>query len=175
VAAGSTQVEQAGAAMDDIVTNVKRVSDLLGEITSSATEQRDGINQVHHAISTLDQMTPQNASLVEESASAASALRDPALRLAQVVAVFNVGSGTPMAAQIARPSAPLASASAPVPTLAARSAPALGGTPPHAPSAAPAARVATPPPRLTSTLATASKPKPVTANSKDDDGEWGVF
>jgi len=173
VATGSTQVQQAGVAMDEIVTNVKRVSDLIGEITSSAEEQRDGINQVNQAISTLDQMTQQNASLVEESAAAAAGLRDQALRLAQVVAVFNVGTGVPVAAQMARPVAPLAPASVPAAMLAAKPAPALGGKR-QAPSPAPAARAAMPP-RLTSTLATPSKPKPVTANSKDDDGEWGVF
>lgn len=150
--------------MDEIVTNVKRVSDLIGEITSAADEQRDGINQVNQAITNLDQMTQQNASLVEESAAAATGLRDQALRLAQVVAVFNVGAGLPVAAQIGpRPSVP-------APVLA--SAPALAAQPkPVSP------RPAAVPPRLTSTLATASKPKPaaVSANSKDDDGEWGVF
>ncbi|EYC52236.1 chemotaxis protein [Hylemonella gracilis str. Niagara R] len=162
VATGSTQVEQAGMAMDEIVTNVKRVSDLIGEITSSAEEQRDGIKQVNQAITTLDQMTQQNASLVEESAAAASGLRDQALRLAQVVAVFNVGTGVPMAAQIA--ARPLASSAAPAP------APALSAQPKPA-----ASRPAATPPRLTSTLASASKPKPVTANGKGDDGDWGVF
>jgi hypothetical protein len=150
--------------MDEIVTNVKRVSDLIGEITSSAEEQRDGINQVNQAITNLDQMTQQNASLVEESAAAAAGLRDQALRLAQVVAVFNVGTGVPVAAQIAPRPMPA--------SMPARVAPALAAQPkPTSP------RPAATPPRLTSTVATASKPKPkpVTANSKDDDGEWGVF
>ena len=92
VEAGSAQVGQAGEAMGEIVNSVKRVSDLIGEITSSSTEQRDGINQVNQAVTNLDQMTQQNAALVEESAAAASALRDQAQRLAEVVSVFNVGN-----------------------------------------------------------------------------------
>jgi len=91
VESGSRQVEQAGQTMDEIVTSVKRVTDLIGEITVSSTEQRDGIGLVNDAVAQLDQMTQQNAALVEESAAAAAALRDQAQRLAQVVAVFNVG------------------------------------------------------------------------------------
>ena len=100
VETGSQQVNQAGQAMSEIVTSVKRVSDLIGEISSAATEQRDGINQVNQAVTNLDQMTQQNAALVEESAAAASALRDQAQRLAEVVSIFNVGhhssSATPV-------------------------------------------------------------------------------
>lgn len=91
VEAGSRQVEQAGQTMGEIVSSVKRVTDLIGEITVSSSEQRDGIAVVNGAVATLDQMTQQNAALVEESAAAAAALRDQAQRLAQVVAVFNVG------------------------------------------------------------------------------------
>ena len=93
VESGSKQVEQAGQTMGEIVSSVKRVSDLIGEITASSTEQRDGIAQVNQAVANLDQMTQQNAALVEESAAAASAMRDQAQRLAEVVAVFNVGGG----------------------------------------------------------------------------------
>jgi len=92
VESGSRQVEQAGQTMDEIVTSVKHVTDLIGEITVSSTEQRDGIGLVNDAVAQLDQMTQQNAALVEESAAAAAALRDQAQRLAQVVAIFNVGS-----------------------------------------------------------------------------------
>jgi methyl-accepting chemotaxis protein len=161
VETGSAQVEQAGAAMEEIVTSVKRVTDLIGEITSSAAEQRDGINQVNQAISNLDQMTQQNASLVEESAAAATALRDQAQRLAQVVAVFNVGTGAQTAAQLAAPRPTALPAS---PSLAS------------APAQAAPARPAAPPPRLTSNLSTgtAAKSKPVSAASGEDD-DWGVF
>ncbi len=94
VESGSRQVEQAGQTMGEIVTSVKHVTDLIGEITVSSTEQRDGIALVNDAVAQLDQMTQQNAALVEESAAAAAALRDQAQRLAQVVAVFNVGGQT---------------------------------------------------------------------------------
>jgi len=92
VESGSRQVEQAGQTMGEIVSSVKRVTDLIGEITVSSTEQRDGISLVNQSVANLDQMTQQNAALVEESAAAAAALRDQAQRLAEVVAVFNVGS-----------------------------------------------------------------------------------
>ncbi len=118
VESGSHQVAQAGDAMGEIVSGVQRVSDLIGEITASSSEQRDGIAQINQAITQLDQMTQQNAALVEESSAAAGAMRDQARRLAEVVAVFNVGA---MAAAPARPVVP-----APAPAPAAR--PATGGS-----------------------------------------------
>jgi len=92
VQAGAAQVAQAGEAMQEIVASVRRVTDLIGEITASAAEQRDGISQVNQAIGNLDQMTQQNAALVEESAAAAAAMNEQAQRLSRVVAVFNVGA-----------------------------------------------------------------------------------
>jgi methyl-accepting chemotaxis protein len=77
--------------MDEIVAGVQRVATLMGEITTAATEQRDGIAQVNQAVGNLDQMTQQNAALVEQSAAAAGALRDQARHLAEVVAVFKIG------------------------------------------------------------------------------------
>lgn len=93
VESGSRQVNDAGSAMQDIVASVRRVSELIAEISATSSEQREGISQVNQAVSTLDQMTQQNAALVEESAAAASALQDQAQKLADVVAVFNVGAG----------------------------------------------------------------------------------
>jgi methyl-accepting chemotaxis protein len=98
VESGSRQVELAGLTMSEIVNSAQRVSDLIGEISASSTEQRDDIGQVNQAVSNLDQMTQQNAALVEESAAAASAMHDQAQRLAQVVSFFNVGSYTSKAA-----------------------------------------------------------------------------
>ncbi|MDD3018580.1 MAG: methyl-accepting chemotaxis protein [Comamonas sp.] len=102
---GSLQVEQAGQNMQDIVSSVRRVSDLIGEITASSGEQRDGIGQVNQAVANLDQMTQQNAALVEEASAAAASMSEQAQRLAQVVSVFNVGSDgvARPAAQMARP------------------------------------------------------------------------
>ncbi|WP_158218734.1 methyl-accepting chemotaxis protein [Roseateles aquatilis] len=90
VEAGSSDVAEAGQAMEEIVSGVRRVTDLMGEIAAAATEQRDGISQVNQAVANLDQMTQQNAALVEESTAASSSLREQAQRLAEVVSVFKV-------------------------------------------------------------------------------------
>src|SRR3990167_6219477 len=92
VDAGSGLVHDAGQSMQEIVANVGRVAQLMQEISTAATEQRAGIAQVGTAIHNLDQMTQQNAALVEESAAAASSLKDQAEPLAQTVAQFKVGS-----------------------------------------------------------------------------------
>ena len=125
VQTGSQQVAQAGSSMTEIVSSVQRVSDLIGEITAAATEQRDGIAQVNQAVNNLDQMTQQNAALVEESTAAATAMRDQAQHLAQVVSVFNVGAatGTATAALARAPRAPAARPVAPpTPALARKTA-----------------------------------------------------
>jgi methyl-accepting chemotaxis protein len=93
VEAGAQLVAQSGAAMEEIVSSVRRMTDMMGEIASAATEQRDGIGQVNQAVTQLDQMTQQNAALVEQSAAAAGSLREQARRLAEVVSAFNVGHG----------------------------------------------------------------------------------
>ncbi|MGE6212964.1 methyl-accepting chemotaxis protein [Comamonas aquatica] len=102
VDAGSAQVAQAGASMQEIVASVRRVTDLIGEISAAASEQHDGFAQVNQAVSNLDQMTQHNAALVEESSAAAMSMNEQAQRLAQVVAVFNVGqTGMPSPRQLA--------------------------------------------------------------------------
>ncbi|WP_287918960.1 methyl-accepting chemotaxis protein [Comamonas sp.] len=108
---GAEQVAQAGESMQEIVASVRRVTDLIGEISASANEQSDGIAQVNQAISNLDQMTQQNAALVEESSAAATSMHDQAQRLAEVVAVFNVGQQS--AAQTSPLRRPVAVATAP--------------------------------------------------------------
>ncbi|WP_281728077.1 methyl-accepting chemotaxis protein [Hydrogenophaga sp. PAMC20947] len=90
VEAGSRLVADAGQTMSEIVGSVQRVSDIIGEITAAAGEQSDGIGQVNVAVNQLDQMTQQNAALVEESAAAAESLKEQALRLAQVIQVFRI-------------------------------------------------------------------------------------
>ncbi|BDT67091.1 hypothetical protein os1_12600 [Comamonadaceae bacterium OS-1] len=90
VESGSRLVQNAGSTMDEIVSSVKRVSDTIGEITAAAAEQSDGIGQVNSTVGQLDQMTQQNAALVEQSAAAAESLREQAERLAQAVAVFKL-------------------------------------------------------------------------------------
>jgi methyl-accepting chemotaxis protein len=90
VEAGSRLVADAGQTMSEIVGSVQRVSDIIGEITAAAGEQSDGIGQVNVAVTQLDQMTQQNAALVEESAAAAESLKDQAARLGQVVQIFRL-------------------------------------------------------------------------------------
>ena len=88
---GSVLVESAGETMTNIVNAVTRVTDIMGEIASASDEQSRGIDQVGLAVNEMDQVTQQNAALVEESATAAAALEDQASRLKQSVAVFNIG------------------------------------------------------------------------------------
>ena len=76
--------------MKEIVGSVQRVSDIIGEITAAASEQSEGIGQVNGAVTQLDQMTQQNAALVEESAAAAESLKEQAVKLAQVVGTFRL-------------------------------------------------------------------------------------
>jgi methyl-accepting chemotaxis protein len=92
VGAGSRLVADAGRTMDEIVASVQRVCDIIGEISAAAREQSSGIGQVNAAVSQLDQMTQQNAALVEQSAAAAESLNDQASRLAAIVATFRLGS-----------------------------------------------------------------------------------
>jgi len=87
---GSRLVGDAGKTMDDIVSHVKRVTDLIGEISSASIEQSQGIGQIGDAVAQLDQVTQQNAALVEESAAAAESLKHQAASLAQTVAVFRL-------------------------------------------------------------------------------------
>ena len=88
VDAGTRLVKDAGSTMGDIVASVQRVADIIREISSATQQQSQGIGQVNGAVSTLDQMTQQNAALVEESAAAAESLQDQAGRLNTVVARF---------------------------------------------------------------------------------------
>ena len=90
VSAGSALVHEAGETMAEIVNAVTRVSDIMGEIASASDEQSRGIDQVGQAVAEMDRVTQQNASLVEESASAASALEEQAARLNETVAVFKI-------------------------------------------------------------------------------------
>ena len=91
VDAGSRQVGEAGRTMDDIVTQVQRVNDLIGEISSATREQTQGVTQVSSAITQLDQVTQQNAALVEQSAAAADSLSQQAAKLVSAVGVFKLG------------------------------------------------------------------------------------
>ncbi|HQS90096.1 methyl-accepting chemotaxis protein [Polaromonas sp.] len=90
---GSKQVAQAGQTMDEIVSSVKRVTDIMAEITVASQEQTSGIEQINQAITQMDQVTQQNAALVEEAAAAAASLQEQASGLSQVVSVFKIDDG----------------------------------------------------------------------------------
>jgi methyl-accepting chemotaxis protein len=93
VESGSRLVQDAGTTMTEIVSGVQRVTDIIGEITAAASEQSNELVQVNTAVTQLDQMTQQNAALVEQSAAAAESLKELAARLATLVAVFRGSQG----------------------------------------------------------------------------------
>ncbi len=90
VGAGSRLVEQAGVTMNEVVASVKRVTNIVDEISSASQEQREGIEKINQAIVSIDAATQQNASLVEESATAAQLLHEQASSLASIVSVFRI-------------------------------------------------------------------------------------
>ena len=90
VDAGTRLVGNAGSTMREIVASVQRVSDIINEITAASSEQSDGIVQINKAVAQLDQMTQQNAALVEESAAAAESLKDQAASLSHAVSTFKM-------------------------------------------------------------------------------------
>jgi len=92
VDAGSQQVGAAGSRMEDIVNQSRQVSALIGAISAAASEQTGGISQVNDAVTQLDQVTQQNAALVEESAAAAESLKHQAIALNKVVSRFALGT-----------------------------------------------------------------------------------
>ncbi|WP_026350100.1 methyl-accepting chemotaxis protein [Bordetella sp. FB-8] len=110
VTVGSSQVERAGATMQEIVASVKRVTDIMGEISAASEEQARGIDQVNRAVTQMDETTQQNAALVEQAAAAASSLQDQSGKLAQAVAIFKLGTGE----VIDMPGSPLPHGGAPI-------------------------------------------------------------
>ncbi|MDP1924008.1 MAG: methyl-accepting chemotaxis protein [Thiobacillus sp.] len=90
VEAGDRLVEEAGKTMSEIVTSVKRVTDIMGEIAAASQEQSAGIEQVNQAITQMDDATQQNAALVEQAAAAAESLQDQAHKLSEAVSVFKL-------------------------------------------------------------------------------------
>ena len=99
---GSRLVDQAGSTMSEIVDSVKRVTDIISEISSASSEQTGGIDHINVAITEMDQVTQQNAALVEQAAAAAEAMQDQAARLAQLVSVFQLSANHPALTASAR-------------------------------------------------------------------------
>jgi len=178
VEVGARLVKDAGTTMNEIVSSVQRVTDIIGEISAASTEQSTGIGQVNSAVTQLDQMTQQNAALVEESAAAAQSLKEQAARLNQLMASFRLESSKAgitvnpvpqLAAQViasardqaARTPAP---AKTPAPAAAAKPAPAPAARPAPVRAASPAPTPAAPP------AAVAAAPA-----SAGGDGDWETF
>jgi len=155
VDSGARLVGQAGDTMNEIVQSVRRVADVISEITAAAGEQSTGIAQVNTSIANLDQMTQQNAALVEQSAAAAQSLREQADQLAQAVAVFKL-TGTQTAMATAQRLVP---DSRPRPQAVARSAPS----------------VARPAAAKVPTLTAARSPVPAAPAKAGSDEEWETF
>ena len=167
VEAGSRLVADAGQTMSEIVGSVQRVSDIIGEITAASAEQSDGIGQVTTSVSKLDQMTQQNAALVEQSAAAAESLKDQAGRLAQVVGAFRLPGGKPAAA----PTHGAGKAKAPATTAVAKKPPAARSAPPVK-AAAPTVPKTPAPARTPAAAGTAA---PVASSSTTDSDDWETF
>src|SRR5471032_2673376 len=108
VDAGSKLVEQAGATMEDVVVSVRRVTDIMGEITAAGREQSSGIEQVNLAIAEMDTVTQQNAALVEEATAASQSMQDQAGALARLVSLFlldDASRGAPHRGRVGRQAA----------------------------------------------------------------------
>ncbi|MBP1314478.1 methyl-accepting chemotaxis protein [Herbaspirillum huttiense F1] len=175
---GSKLVEQAGATMTEVVASVRRVTDIVGEISSASQEQSAGIAEVGRAITQMDEGTQQNAALVEQAAAAAQSLQDQAATLAGLVGRFQTDGSQARAV----PSAPAAvkPAARPAPAASASAAP-------RKPAAAPAARATIPAPKAAPAKpaaaaapkaeAPAAKPagKPSRLPAGDDEGDWETF
>ena len=144
---GSALVDQAGVTMQEVVASIRRVTDIVGEISAASSEQSSGVAQVGQAITRMDQGTQQNAALVEQSAAAAESLKTQAQQLVKAVAVFKLGQDPqagPGFAATPTPTPTPAKAPAPAPAhapVAARPKPvaAASKAPSSAPTAAPAA------------------------------------
>ncbi|WP_367846761.1 methyl-accepting chemotaxis protein [Rhodoferax sp. WC2427] len=178
VESGARLVAEAGSTMSDIVQSVKRVTDIVGEITAAATEQSTGINEINRAVVNLDQMTQQNSALVEESAAAATSMREQADQLATAVAVFKVNASVHGGRSVAAPArhTPLA---APAPRAPAARLPnkPLAAKPAPAKPAAVAAPVRTAPkaaPAARSLAAPKARPAAAPA-AAGGEGDWESF
>jgi methyl-accepting chemotaxis protein len=94
---GTKLVDQAGTTMQEVVGSIKRVSDLVGEISAATIEQSNGISNVGQSVNQMDESTQQNAALVEQSTAAAESLRQQAGQLVESVAVFRLATASPAA------------------------------------------------------------------------------
>ncbi|QGZ38727.1 methyl-accepting chemotaxis protein [Pseudoduganella flava] len=134
VDAGGKLVDEAGQTMGLIVTSIRQVADIMGEITAATAEQSQGIEEVNQSITQMDEMTQQNAALVEEAAAAAESMQEQAQKLAEAVAIFKLGAEQ---AAVATMAAPVRAAAKPATALALKA-----SKPAAKPAVKPAARPA---------------------------------
>ncbi|KQV78795.1 methyl-accepting chemotaxis protein [Rhizobacter sp. Root1221] len=153
---GTALVDQAGGTMHEVVTAIRRVTDIVGEISSASSEQSLGVSQVGEAMTQMDQATQQNAALVEESAAAAESLKVQAQQLVEAVAVFKLAGG-----KVSSTPAPMAKA--PQAPVIQRS---MGGSPTASP-----AKVIRPAFKPAATPA----PVPATPMPKTGTDDWESF
>ncbi len=160
---GTTLADQAGVTMGEVVTSIKRVTDIMGEISSASNEQALGVAQVGEAVTQMDQTTQQNAALVEQMAAAASSLKSQAQDLVQVVAAFKLDQGHSggMAKTAPRPMAYQAAAFKGTPRLAAK------------PVARPLAKIA--PMKTVSLPKPTPKPAAKSATQASGNDDWETF
>ncbi|WP_244813470.1 methyl-accepting chemotaxis protein [Caballeronia sp. Lep1P3] len=136
VQSGTALVDEAGRTMSEIIGAVQRVTDIMGEIAAASAEQTGGIEQVSRAVTQMDEVTQQNAALVEEAAAAAQSLEDQAARLRDAVTVFQMTEGAPLAASSAASSAALSVTATATDAARKRAAPRTARAPVRAPLAA---------------------------------------
>nr|WP_315398751.1 methyl-accepting chemotaxis protein [uncultured Duganella sp.] len=121
IGVGSKLVDEAGLTMGEVVESVRKVADILVDITAASSEQTGGIESIAHAIESIDGMTQQNSALVEQASAASESLREQAAHLSEVLSVFKLGNSQP---------APVRAVAKPVPAVAvARPAPAKAAVP----------------------------------------------
>lgn len=161
---GTQLVDKAGVTMTEVVNSIRRVADIMGEISAASSEQSSGVAQVGEAVTHMDQATQQNAALVEEMAAAASSLNQQAQELVNAVAVFTLGHGhsSAMAAPAPRPALNRAPAPAAYRAPAKKVGSGSGGAP---------RSVAAKAPGLAAPAAAAPSPAPRAAAGSDDDWE----
>ncbi|WP_412021892.1 methyl-accepting chemotaxis protein [Burkholderia cepacia] len=164
IRSGSTLVDEAGRTMSDVIGAVQRVTDIMGEIAAASEEQSGGIDQVARAVAQMDEVTQQNAALVEEAAAAAQSLDEQAARLRETASVFQLDGDAARSGAVA----PVAARHAPRGPSAAGQAAARDDR-----DAAPKRTAAAMPARKPATAAAAPAPAPAAATAGADD--WETF
>ena len=174
---GTALVDKAGATMTEVVASIRRVTDIMGEISAASSEQSAGVGQVGEAVTQMDQATQQNAALVEEMAAAASALNAQAGELVNAVAVFKLDTSATRSAPA--PAAPRAPVPAPAFTPQRSALPKSPKASAHIgnkTATKPQASLSAPKPGPASAKAKAQSPAPASATAKGgNDEDWESF